>query len=99
MSWAADAESAREKAETRTAAATRARITLLQSAAARRRETLDRGKIPPLKRAFVVALAVLSLAPAAHASDRIGVNGSDVHLAVSRDGARAMVSFRAQGKT
>jgi hypothetical protein len=52
-----------------------------------------------LKRALPVALAVLVLAPAAHASDRIGLNASNVRLAVSRDGARALVTFRAQGRT
>ncbi len=52
-----------------------------------------------MKRALVLALAVLSLAPAAHASDRIGLNASNVRLAVSRDGGRAIVTFVAQGRT
>jgi hypothetical protein len=43
--------------------------------------------------------AVLVAAPAAHASDRIGLNASHVRLAVSKDGKRALVTFVAQGKT
>ena len=51
---------------------------------------------------FVLALAVLSTviaAPAAFASDRVGLNASNVQLAVSTDGKRAIVTYRAQGRT
>jgi hypothetical protein len=43
-------------------------------------------------------LAALVTASVAHASDRIGLNATGVHLAVSRDGARALVTYRAAGK-
>jgi hypothetical protein len=49
----------------------------------------------------VLALAVfaaLATASAAHASDRIGVNVTGVHLAVSRDGSRALVTLDAGRK-
>jgi hypothetical protein len=51
---------------------------------------------------FALALAVLATviaAPAAFASDRVGLNASNVQLAVSTDGKRAIVTYRAQGRT
>jgi hypothetical protein len=51
---------------------------------------------------FALALAVLATviaAPAASASDRVGLNASNVQLAVSTDGKRAIVTYRAQGRT
>ena len=44
-------------------------------------------------------LASSLLRPAARASDRIGLNASNVRLAVSPDGKRALVTYRAQGRT
>ena len=52
-----------------------------------------------MKRALLLALAVSAFAPAAHASDRIGLNASNVRLAVSSDGGRALATFGAQGHT
>jgi hypothetical protein len=37
-------------------------------------------------------------APAGRASDRIGLNAADVRLALSGDGKRALVTYRAQGR-
>jgi hypothetical protein len=49
---------------------------------------------------FLIALAVaLVSAPAALASDRLALNASNVHLAVSHDGKQALVTYRAHGKT
>ena len=51
---------------------------------------------------FGLVLAVLAAAiaaPGAFASDRIGLNASNVHLALSTDGKRALVTYRAQGGT
>ena len=51
-------------------------------------------------RKLLPALAVAALvAPTAMASDRVGLNASHVRLAVSPDGARALVTFRSAGRT
>jgi hypothetical protein len=47
---------------------------------------------------LAVGVALLA-APAGTASDRIGLNPSHVRLAVSRDGQRALVTYRAAGRT
>src|SRR5207247_5577849 len=44
-------------------------------------------------------LATLAAAPAGIASDRVGLNASNVRLAVSGDGKRALITYRAQGRT
>jgi hypothetical protein len=50
--------------------------------------------------AALVAISILAAAaPAARASDRVGLNASNVRLAVSPDGKRALVTYRAQGRT
>jgi hypothetical protein len=51
-----------------------------------------------LKPVLALVAAMLVLAPPALASDRIGLNASHVRLAVSADGKRALVTFRAQGR-
>ena len=49
-------------------------------------------------RAFLAAFVVALLAaPSALASDRIGLNASHVALAVSKDGKRAIVTYRSGG--
>jgi hypothetical protein len=51
-------------------------------------------------RALTVLLAAALLAaPAASASDRVGLNASHVTLAVSADGKRALVTYRSGGAT
>ncbi len=50
-------------------------------------------------RSALVVLAVLVAAPPALASDRVGLNASDVALAVSKDGKRAIVTYRSGGST
>ncbi len=51
-------------------------------------------------RAFLAAVAIaLVAAPSALASDRIGLNASHVALAVSKDGKRALITYRSGGTT
>ena len=51
-------------------------------------------------RTSLIALAVALLAaPVATASDRLALNASQVRIAVSKDGGRAMVTYRSTGKT
>ncbi len=47
---------------------------------------------------LALALALLA-APSAFASDRLALNASHVRLAVSKDGARALVTYSSAGKT
>jgi hypothetical protein len=48
---------------------------------------------------LAAAAAALVAAPSALASDRIGLNASHVALAVSKDGKRALVTYRSGGTT
>ena len=52
-----------------------------------------------MRKMLLCALAALVVAPAALASERVGQNAAQPRLAVSRDGRRALVTYRAGGQT
>jgi len=52
-----------------------------------------------VKRAVLLTILALLAVPAAAASDRVALNATDVHLAVSASGAQALLTYRQGGTT